>query len=1055
MKLRNKKHTPSPPFRFVATLALFALCAQSLPVHADDSFSGEAGGVMPHTHQWASAADVANHWMMCQFEGCTVTKDLEPHSYVDNGAWRCDTTMEHFETCSVCDYYHPLDKVHSSDNTIHGPSDRVFHIEVCEWCGGWLNELPCKDAQGHYLGCHGEWLNEDGKVYAGVCATCNAQRRQGHSIVSIQKWLSEGEAGVIVLDSDTSLHTDVECACMACGQVSVVARMDQERSAFSDVFSYADFKMETTDGWAFRFTPVQGTHYSGSCSGRGHANYMVDDGSSSVYRDENHLEARANINHKSNLPDYPDYSSQVTELHFVTSKHYPCEDGTLGIWTGPGGSQQSPVTHITGYGKTEWEKPKYTSDIEIVDEVKTNGWTTQATIQFTANDKYSNTLYYGSSCNIGGRGTETGGLYSEGNFKRGHDFDVSYMPAVEADEDGQWVEFWIRDGAYNYGTQEVFLQKWDHKPPVPLTTEDDFNKEWSNSKGGIVTCADFGIGEVTFAFNDYTNPDNFVAMNEDSKHYFSIYLDLTLTDGQCIGPNGSTRSLYYVDGVGNPYTQYLKFYCFDKAKPTVSFVDSAAPYTVIDDGARAVVHLTGVDATCTNVEDLGQPGSGVVRYGYADANDPNNITWLADGETEVTIDKSGTYNFYNVDAVGNVSEPIECTVALGWFINYNNTNGSEGSIPTQSVTINEKATLSDGSPLSLNHAVLVGWSTKPGLKELDPIIDYQLSQEVFNEVPFGSTLDLYAVWRPWWYYVTYHSNIEGQPDETTTRNDVRYEFDVPYTPMTDAESPWKREGYYIDRWSTTPRLSGKGYTTSNEYNNLGNPTFQNMAKDGQTAHLYAIWKGNPYKLIIHDNYKNCKCDVEEHLLTVGEEFVLPKTSNVHSGSAKLLGYSETPTFTSTPTYRPVTSVRDLATTAGAEVHLYRIWDEPPKVSAPSVLKIDKAQVKAAGIVIENGAVVQSDLEYLLMQHAKATDTEWTLRYGTDYIPAGQHKGYSFKVTIDAVDVRDNVDKDAANYIVTFIVTDDAGNSATAVTELFFGDPGEDSDDWITILTGTY
>ena len=62
-------------------------------------------------------------------------------------------------------------------------------------------------------------------------------------------------AGIIVLDSDTSLHTDVECACMACGQVSVVARMDQERSAFSDVFSYADFKMETTDGWAFLYAP--------------------------------------------------------------------------------------------------------------------------------------------------------------------------------------------------------------------------------------------------------------------------------------------------------------------------------------------------------------------------------------------------------------------------------------------------------------------------------------------------------------------------------------------------------------------------------------------------------------------------------------------------------------------------------------------------------------------------------------------------------------------------------------------------------------------------------
>lgn len=406
----------------------------------------------------------------------------------------------------------------------------------------------------------------------------------------------------------------------------------------------------------------------------------------------------------------------------------------------------------------------------------------------------------------------------------------------------------------------------------------------------------------------------------------------------------------------------------------------------------------------------------------------------------------------------------QCTYCKGmadpkpglWYIDYHNTNGSTGTIPRQSIQFNQTASLSDGTAMSLRHSVLTGWSTSSNpSRDINPTVTYKLSQQVRDLVAPGKVLDLYAVWRPWWYRVTYHNNIPGQPDSTTTRNDVQYEYDVDYVPMKASEAPWSREGYYIDRWSISPQLRGQGYTSNHPDSTGGASTFRNMAADTQMAHLYAIWRGNPYKLLIHDNYKSCKCAIEEYSLHVDESFTLPKHDNVHNKSAVLLGYSPTPAYTLTPQYKVGSEVLNLTKIAHAEVHLYRIWDEIPTIQSPPHLKIDKDTAKAAGIVIENGTVKQSDLELLLLNYVTAQDYEWSQRYHTENIPTGSHNNYKVKVaSIDPVQMREDMDKNAVNYVITYMVTDDAGNSATSVTELFFGDPSSNPDDWVTILKDT-
>ena len=388
-----------------------------------------------------------------------------------------------------------------------------------------------------------------------------------------------------------------------------------------------------------------------------------------------------------------------------------------------------------------------------------------------------------------------------------------------------------------------------------------------------------------------------------------------------------------------------------------------------------------------------------------------------------------------------------------WYVTYNNTNGSTGTQPKTTIRYNQYGNLSSGEKLSLKHSVLLGWTTNASIQQsLSASIVYSLGQRVYNLVSPGQTLKLYAVWRPWYYYVRYHSNVPGETDKTTTRNNIKLEWDVDKIPMgwTEASSTWgfTREGYYIESWSTSISKAGEGYTCANPYSSAGKSKFKNLANDTKTADLYAIWKGNPYKIVIHDNYRSCACTDEIYNVNVGEDFLLPNHVNSHGSNAKLLGYSYMPEYTNNPQFAVGEKVRDLTLTANSTIHLYRIWDEVPVVTSPASITFDRVKATAAGVTFNSdGTVKQSDLEVYLMEFAAASDYEYTRRYGTN-VPAGVNNGYTFKIgSIDPVKMQEDLDH-VSNYIITYICVDDTGNWSQAQSELFFGDL------WVTILKDT-
>ena len=520
---------------------------------------------------------------------------------------------------------------------------------------------------------------------------------------------------------------------------------------------------------------------------------------------------------------------------------------------------------------------------------------------------------------------------------------------------------------------------------------------------------------------------------------------------QCTSCNNSQT--YSVDAMGHAFDKYTY-------ASTVGTHTTVSPLSTVVNGSDFDIedgHLS-VDCVRDGAHDHDEYLYEVyVRYMNA------NGTWgsYAKDTSRSKYYKSGSTLSYSREEDSNylsISYTTKTTTSpgivyidvtrKGYTVNYNN-NGGTGTIAPDYFIYGLRYNLNDGRAFNRYHSELLGWSVNASVnRSLTATPTYRLGQEVTNLTLPGGTVNMYAVWRPWYYYVTYHNNLPGVEDVTTTRNNVKYEYDIDYTPMAWSEASalpgFTRNGYYIESWSTSRQAAGTGYNCANPYSAVGKSTFNNLALDTETANLYAIWKGNPYKIVIHDNYRNCACPNEVHNVNVGTNFALPTHANTHGSSAKLIGYSYTSVYKENPEFSVSQIVKDLTLTANKDIHLYRIWDEVPKVTSPATIMFSRERAVSSGVVFNaDGSVKQSDLEIYLMTFATATDEE----HGGN-IPAGTQNGYTFKIgSIDPVKMQEDLDH-VTNYIVTYVCIDPVGNWAQSQTELYFGD------DWVSILHDT-
>lgn len=146
--------------------------------------------------------------------------------------------------------------------------------------------------------------------------------------------------------------------------------------------------------------------------------------------------------------------------------------------------------------------------------------------------------------------------------------------------------------------------------------------------------------------------------------------------------------------------------------------------------------------------------------------------------------------------------------------------------------------------LTENNYKLRGWIWQNWNTEPDGLgTTYADQQEVIDLVPSGSSIIMYAQWKPIKYNIKFNGNNNWNPDATLPDiPDVEYDHWVtlPENPFTrELSDPGHAEDtpYEFIGWSTNPDTDTPDFTDGETIRNLTDV-------DGDTVTLYAIWRKN-------------------------------------------------------------------------------------------------------------------------------------------------------------------------------------------------------------------
>ena len=128
----------------------------------------------------------------------------------------------------------------------------------------------------------------------------------------------------------------------------------------------------------------------------------------------------------------------------------------------------------------------------------------------------------------------------------------------------------------------------------------------------------------------------------------------------------------------------------------------------------------------------------------------------------------------------------------------------------------------------------------------------------------GNISDTYDIYIPMQYYIHYDKNdtlvnINGNPTSTKATGTMEDSVALVGEPIVLKENEYKKVGYTFKEWNTKSDGTGKVYKPGDKV------TFDELQNISNT--LYAIWKPNEFKVIIHgngdwNNYGNVEIDTE-------------------------------------------------------------------------------------------------------------------------------------------------------------------------------------------------
>lgn len=316
------------------------------------------------------------------------------------------------------------------------------------------------------------------------------------------------------------------------------------------------------------------------------------------------------------------------------------------------------------------------------------------------------------------------------------------------------------------------------------------------------------------------------------------------------------------------------------------------------------------------------------------------------------------------------------------------------------------------------------------------------------------------------YSVKYH-DAEPEKDVPLEATAIaqKLHYESTYSVYSAATAGFSHNGYYLDGWTpdlkyhaptwkvALPSWIEEGRSTTDTFKQLKD-------KDGDMYDMYAIWKPVPVTIRVWDNYKQTEAPYAEYTAYCEHNFHLPSQSEFLSAAgiagrdSKLMGYVTEPTHVAngradyvsvdySPSSEMFISINTSGLTERPVINVYCVWDDAPKISCNDLPKITRDVAVAAGYDVSDGTITMTELESLILtkSHVHATDYEYTMRYGNNEVPIGNNHGYSVRVAaIDPVSMHDTLvpEGDAVDYVVTFMVTDDAGQQATATADLYFG-----------------
>ncbi len=314
-----------------------------------------------------------------------------------------------------------------------------------------------------------------------------------------------------------------------------------------------------------------------------------------------------------------------------------------------------------------------------------------------------------------------------------------------------------------------------------------------------------------------------------------------------------------------------------------------------------------------------------------------------------TSPNGGGTQYYNANGVSthNCDLSEGTTLYAKWTANtytvvYNSNKPSNASSAISGTMSNVTHTYDTAKNLTANAYSLTGWTFKGWAISSGGSVVYNDKASVKNLATSG-TYNLYAVWQPNTYTITYNSNKPSNASTSisgTTANSVH---------TYDISKALTKNGYFL------PGYTFLGWATSASGDVVldDSATIRNLTEtNGAVFNLYAKWTANTY--YIKYNANGATGGTMANSVHTFDTSKALSDNKFTWANHRFLGWATSSTAT-TPAYQNGQAIINLTTTAGNTVNLYAVWELFWTVTADS--NIGEG---GAVLILQNGNIAVSN-----------------------------------------------------------------------------------------------